>query len=193
MTQVLSANFQASPILVQKALAGLIDLYRSPLFVDYLRFIGNLRKIKRLINTVVLLEVEQVDFDNTDINSYDLIHLLLIYLNYPDLFRQMYASETDGKRGFFSLVAPYEAGHSKSHAGTPSMVGQRDSYENSLRYKELVDRLAKSGADGEIFLLNQVFGADRLKSKSVEGVKRRSSEAMLVSISQMAVTGRFGE
>lgn len=74
----------------------------------YLPLIGDLRKVKRFINAILLMQIEKTDLGRTDFNKRDLIHLMLLHLNYPGLFRRMYAEETEGRSGTFSIRRKYE-------------------------------------------------------------------------------------
>lgn len=152
----LSGNSQANPLLVSKAIGGLKELFLSNEYHSYVQFIGDIRKIKRLINTILLLDIEKMDFDNSDINSYDLIHLLLIYINYPNVFRKIYNTETGGKKGFFSLVSQYEDGYPKDK----NVPHVRDSeYKNSIIYSKYLKSPLLT--DGQKFLLNKIFNVDQ--------------------------------
>lgn len=81
-------------------LATILD---SDLAPNYLPLVGNLRKVKRFINTLLLMQLEKCDLDRTDFNNRDLINLILLHLNYPGLFRRIYAEETEGRSGIFSV------------------------------------------------------------------------------------------
>jgi hypothetical protein len=73
----------------------------------YLSLIGDLRKVKRFINAILLMQIEKTDLGRTDFNKRDLIHLMLLHLNYPGLFRRIYAEETEGRSGTFSIRRKY--------------------------------------------------------------------------------------
>jgi len=159
----LVGNSQADPKLVSKAIGGLIDIYKSDDYHRYLPFIGDVRKLKRLINTTLLFEIEKTDFDNSDFDKHDLIHLLLIYINYPNIFRKIYNTETRGKRGFFSVVMPYDKGYLKD-AKNPTYSSAREStYENSVEYTKYIDSLPEN----QKFLLNKVFDASQRLERAV--------------------------
>lgn len=131
--------------LLDDALGGLRDIYRSDEYHRYVPFAGDVRKIKRLINTLVLLDIHQVDLTISDYDPGDLVRLLLLYINYPNLFRTIYNAETEGRSGFFSLNTKYENG--------------RVTLENSPAYTKFVDSLASTGRANEKFLLDSIFHA----------------------------------
>lgn len=140
-------NLMANPALVSKAVEGLKDIFASNDFHYYLPFVSDARKLKRLINTILLLEVEKTDFDNYDFDKKDLIHLLLIYINYPNIFRKIYNTETQGKRGFFAVVSQYDDGYPDN----PSL--DKQTYKNSTYYTKYLEKLT----DNQKFILNKVF------------------------------------
>ncbi len=162
ISEALSAS-TVDPILVGQAIGGLKDIYNSSIYHKYLPFIGDVRKLKRLINTVTLFELQTTDFKNTDFDKRDLINLLLIYIHYPNVFRKIYDTETDGGRGFFSLVIPHEDGYPDEEPGAPRRNSLSDSeYKNSKYYHEYLKELPEGGR--QRFLLDQVFNVDvRLK------------------------------
>lgn len=172
LRMALEGNSQADPILVSKAIGGLIDIYKSANYHHYLPFIGDIRKIKRLINTVLLLEVERADFDNSDFDKDDLIHLLLIYINYPSIFRKIYDSETSGKRGFFSVVTPYEDGYPKEDQNTPI---RESAYKNSNDYAEFITSLKSENSK---FLLNKIFDvSQKLGKATIDSVSEENKRS----------------
>ncbi len=83
----------------------------------YLPLIGNLRKIKRFINAILLMQIEKTDLGRTDFNKRDLIHLMLLHLNYPGLFRRIYAEETEERVGTFSVRRKYDEPEFKNADG----------------------------------------------------------------------------
>jgi KaiC/GvpD/RAD55 family RecA-like ATPase len=74
----------------------------------YLPLIGDLRKVKRFINAILLMQIEKTNLGRTDFNKRDLIHLVLLHLNYPGLFRRIYAEETEGRSGTFTIQRKYD-------------------------------------------------------------------------------------
>ncbi|MBP2632331.1 MAG: putative P-loop NTPase [Firmicutes bacterium] len=146
--ETLSKNLLANPELVSKAVEGLKDIFNSNEFHCYLPFVGDARKLKRLINTILLLEVEKTDFDNYDFDKKDIIHLLLIYINYPNIFRKIYNTETQGKKGFFSVVSQYEDGYLDNDSSNKDST-----YKNSSYYTQYLEKLTEN----QKFILNKVF------------------------------------
>ncbi len=85
----------------------LADILGSEFAPMYLPLIGDLRKVKRFINAILLMQIEKTNLGRTDFNRRDLINLILLHLNYPGLFRRIYAEETDGRSGTFSVRREY--------------------------------------------------------------------------------------
>jgi len=151
----------ANPGLVAKVTEGLKDIFLSKDFYNYLHFVGDSRKIKRLINTIIMLEVPNNDLSDYDFDKQDLTHLLLIYINYPNIFRKIYNSESQGKRGFFSLVREFDDGYPKADKAE---MRNGDYYENSTYYTEYVKTLT----DSQKFILDKVFTRVRDTNVSAE-------------------------
>ncbi|MEX8195428.1 hypothetical protein [Comamonas guangdongensis] len=55
----------------------------------YLPLVGDLRKVKRFINAILLMQIEKTNLGRTDFDKRDLINLMLLHLNYPGLFRRI--------------------------------------------------------------------------------------------------------
>lgn len=159
----------ADRVLVDKAIQGLRAIFESPEYHNYMPLIGDLRKIKRFINIVLLLEIEKTDFDKSDFDFRDLTNLLLIYINFPEVFRKIYLTETDECRGYFSVVYPYEDGYPHDTSGTLEHSGE---FRNSTRFTQYVKELKPSELNrNKVFLLEEVFD-----------VKKRLSETGISSI-----------
>ncbi len=156
------------PMLVRQPIGGLLDIYKSPLYHKYLPFIGDVRKLKRLINTVMMFELEGTDFKNSDFDKGDLIHLLLIYIHYPNVFRKIYDTETKGGHGFFSLVMRYEDGYDRPEERRVSL-DEPSQYRNSTYYDDYLAKFPVTS--GQRFLLDQVFNVKiRLKDANVDSI-----------------------
>ncbi len=170
--QALKNNLQLDPYTLEKikrAIEGLVDIYKSSDFDRYQPFLGDIRKLKRLINTLVLFEIEKVDFENSDFNKQDLIHLLLIYINYPNIFRKIYNAEIGGKRSFFSLVAPYEDNYPKNEN---RKFGEKE-YKNSTKYSDFIKGLPAN----QQFLLNKIFAvSERFKNPNIDSISEEAKK-----------------
>jgi hypothetical protein len=150
---------------IQEAIDGLMTIYNSSDFFLYQELLGDVRKLKRLINTLILLKIDQTDFANSDFNKIDVVHLLLVYINYPHIFRKIYNAETNGKVGFFSLSHKYTDTGSK--------------LENSSHYKTYLNTLSEK----QQFLLNKIFhvgilangtSAESVNAQAVDDFEKRS-------------------
>jgi len=95
----------------------LADILAGESAAKYLPLIGDLRKVKRFINAILLIQIEKTDLGRTDFNKRDLIHLMLLHLSYPGLFRRIYAEETEGRIGTFSIRRSYEEPDFKNDDG----------------------------------------------------------------------------
>jgi hypothetical protein len=135
----------------------LADILDGDLAPSYLPLVGDLRKIKRFINAMLLMRLERSDLGRTDFNRRDLIHLILLNLNYPGVFRRIYGEETEGRRGTFSLR--------REHSDP--------NYKNSPEFAEIVK--SYTGSTG--FLLTQLFDATVLDPEDLDD----TNEAALAS------------
>jgi len=125
-------------------LSELADLLQGDLAVDYLPLIGDVRKIKRFINALILVQMEKTDLGKTDFSKRDLINLMLLHLNYPGIFRRIYAEETEGRSGIFSVNRTYD-GASK--------------FFNPVGFSEMLEKWPLPAR----FLLTQLFDVEVLK------------------------------
>lgn len=141
---------------VLNELASILD---GDLAAKYLPLVGDLRKVKRFVNAMLLMQLEKSDLGRTDFNKRDLINLIFVHLNYPGLFRRIYAEETEGRCGTFSVCRKYEEREFK--------------FKNSAEFSTLVE--GQQGAAG--FLLKQLFDVTTLKL----GDRSDVDEAILAS------------
>lgn len=72
-------------------------------FSNYQRFLGTPRRIKILFQQILRIS-NNIQYQNTseDFDGLDIIHLLLIYIYYPNDFRRIYDLETRGESGIYS-------------------------------------------------------------------------------------------
>ncbi len=122
----------------------LADVLGGQSAAKYLPLIGDLRKIKRFINAVLLMQIEKTNLGRTDFNRRDLINLMLLHLNYPGLFRRIYAEETEGRSGTFSVRRQYDG----------------PGFKNADDFSQVKDEQEESVAR---FLLEQLFDVDVLE------------------------------
>ncbi len=137
------------------------DNLSSENFSSFQPYLGDIRKIKRLINTIKLnnLFTKEEEFGKMDFIFSDLVNLLLIYINYPRIFRKIYAAETDEAHGFFSINRDYSS--------------DRITYRNSDDYRLYIKDLNEN----EKFLLKELFSEKRFDEKSNKGIDLRLSAA----------------
>lgn len=108
----------------------------------YFPLIGNMRKVKRFVNAMLLMKIEKTDLGRTDFNRRDLINLIFLHLNYPGLFRRIYSEETEGRSGIFSVQRKYN----------------ESEFKNSDQFAKFVeDQPVNAG-----FLLRQLFAVEVL-------------------------------
>lgn len=119
----------------------------------YMSLIGDMRKLKRFVNAMLLMQIEKMDLGRTDFHNRDLINLLLLHLNYPGIFRRIYMEEAEGRSGLFSIKR-------KSDSGTTK-------YANDGNYTSFVTTC--KGTDR--FLVDQLFSVDSLELGSYGSVE----------------------
>lgn len=125
---------------VLSELASILD---GELAAKYLPLVGDLRKVKRFVNAMLLMQLEKSDLGRTDFNKRDLINLVLLHLHYPGLFRRIYAEETAGRCGTFAVRRE---------------VGKKG-FTNSAEFSKLVGEQQETAG----FLLTQLFDAETLE------------------------------
>lgn len=126
---------------------GILSLLKAENYGDYKCYIGDPRKIKRIMNFILVSEVFKVDYEDIDINFENLLKLLLIYINYPKIFRDIYINETSGMNGFFSVKNKFKDG--------------RLSFENSKKYRDYLENLNEK----ESFLVKSLFDVTENKEE----------------------------
>lgn len=131
---------------LQLVIQETITIFDSKDFRRYIPFIGDIRKIKRVFNTLLLLDIDKFEFDETDFNKRDMLHLVLIFAYYPSLFRKIYENETSGKSGFFSLI-------------------QQGDFKNSEEYNKYKTKIKNPDKE---FLLSQLFDAPEISGEFTE-------------------------
>jgi hypothetical protein len=129
----------------------LADILDGDMAAKYLPLVGDLRKVKRFINAILLMQIEKTNLGRTDFNKRDLINLILLHLHYPGLFRRIYAEETEGRSGAFSLRREYD--------------------EREFKNAETFAQLKGEQQGSALFLLEQLFDARTLEIGEVSSVE----------------------
>jgi hypothetical protein len=124
-------------------LSELADILDESSAANYFPVVGDLRKIKRFVNSMLIMQIDRSELGRTDFNKRDLINLILLHLNYPGLFRRIYAEETEGRSGAFSVHRKY---------------GEHE-FKNSEEFADLVKDQEKTAQ----FLLRQLFDVATLE------------------------------
>ncbi|MGA0569600.1 KAP family NTPase [Variovorax sp. VNK109] len=109
----------------------LAEILRGEAAAKYLPLIGDLRKVKRFINAILLMQIEKTNIGRTDFNKRDLIHLMLLHLHYPGLFRRIYAEETEGRTGTYSVQRNYDEPEFKNTEGFAKV---KEEHHGSARF-----------------------------------------------------------
>jgi hypothetical protein len=138
-------------------LSELANVLDSSSAANYLPLVGDLRKVKRFVNAMLIMQIDKSELARTDFNKRDLINLMLLHLNYPGLFRRIYAEETEGRIGIFSV--------------------RREYGEQELRNAEGFAGLIAAQEQTAQFLLKQLFEVATLEL----GDQSEIDEAVLVS------------
>jgi hypothetical protein len=142
------ANYHAIPaetmLKLGTILSELAEALTEGSAAQYMQLIGDMRKLKRFVNALLLVQLEKTDLTTTDFNSRDVINLMLLHLNYPGTFRRIYVEETEGRSGTFSIKT---TGSSNARQ-----------YSNADGFQAFVGSL--SAAEG--FLLTQLFSSENL-------------------------------
>lgn len=125
-------------------LSELANILEDEYAAKYMPLIGDMRKLKRFVNAILLMQIEKTDLARTDFHRRDLINLMLLHLNYPGIFRRIYVEETEGRSGLFSIK-------------TATGLSSRE-YVNAVGYTDFVE----SCAGPDRFLLDQLFGIKSL-------------------------------
>lgn len=135
---------------LNSVLTELAEILKSDEATHYLPIIGDMRKLKRFVNAALMMQIEKTDFAKTDFNRLDLVNLMLLHLNYPGLFRRIYAGETEGREGVFSA--------------------KRSFVESGVKFfnDEEFDSVVNENDSTSQFLLRQLFDVKVLRVETVD-------------------------
>lgn len=126
-------------------LSELANILEGERAAKYMPLVGDMRKLKRFVNALLMVQIEKTDLARTDFHAEDLINLILLQLNYPGVFRRIYLEETEGRGGIFSIKTKSDNSGSRE-------------YVNAAGYAEFFN--LSNGSDR--FLLDRLFGIDAL-------------------------------
>ena len=146
----------------------LAEVLNGDLAAKYLPLVGNIRKVKRFVNSMLLMQLDRNDLGRTDFNKRDLINLVLLHLNYPGLFRRIYAEETEGRSGTFSVRRKYDEREFTNSPEFQALLDSQDSVAKFLltqlfdaRVLELAD---ENNVDEEARASRACFNQDRFRN-----------------------------
>lgn len=137
-------------------LTDLAKILDDDLGAYYLPLLGDLRKVKRFINAMLLMKIEEVDLSWTDFNNRDLIHLILLHLNFPGVFRRIYAEETENRRGIFSV----------------RINSDEIEYRNAVEFIDFLKQLEQQ--ETVVFLLKELFDVSTLALLDENGEEEKT-------------------
>lgn len=167
---------------LQSILSELASILESESGGHYVGMVGNIRKIKRLINAMLLIGMESVELNQTDFSRRDLIHLFILSLNHPGVFREIYKNEAETRSGIFSVYGEYKSSTwvYRNHDGFSSYLGALDSDAKYL-VGQLFDVKATAVNDGGLT-------PEQLRSRACfNSVGRRNLSAYLGLIVRLIV------
>ncbi len=137
-------------------------LLTSRKFFFYRHLIGNLRKLKRLLNTILLFYKNDPEIVNCDIDWEDMLHLTLLYLNHPDVFKDIYNAEYNGS-GFFSVINEYDEHDDfyKENGVHDFIKDKEESIAGIRNTNTFVKYLKDVEYESAKFLLREIFDVNR--------------------------------
>lgn len=129
---------------IAKLLSGVEYFFQPERYPSYQPLLGDLRKIKRILNFLRASDLVKLDYAERDIDPKSLMQLVLLYINFPHIFRKVYNAETDGSFGFFSVERNEDAKYDDLK------------FKNSDRFLDYINTLLED----ERFLLRELFFID---------------------------------
>lgn len=141
------------------------DLFEENNFSKYRNFLGDIRKMKRFLNSVIMLEIalkkesnndvykneySLKNFLDTDVDYKDLLHLLLLYVYFPTTFGDIYKSEIENNEKIFSIKRELSSNNNYKY------INSKD-YIKYIKNNEQKENL--------IFLLESLFDANDVTKK----------------------------
>lgn len=129
---------------IARLLSGVEYFFQPERYPSYQPLLGDLRKIKRILNFLRASDLVKFDYAERDIDTKSLMQLVLLYINFPHIFRKVYNSETDGSFGFFSVERNEDAKNDDLK------------FRNSEKFIDYINTLLED----ERFLLKELFYID---------------------------------
>jgi hypothetical protein len=120
---------------------GIDDIFSSEKFPSYHSMVGDIRKIKRVVNFLRVAGLLGVDYQNRDIAPKYILKFVLLYVNFPHIFRKIYIEETGGACGFFSVIHDGASGNGDIN------------FKNSELLKDFLASVGRT----ERFILKELF------------------------------------
>lgn len=142
---------------LRKIIDSLRDLLSSNSYYFYEPYIGDIRKVKKFLNIILLLKLDKPSLIDLDYDERDLVHLILVYLNFPTIFRHIYLGETDGKSGPYSVKRDYRSGEDGEGEGKGVKIDGYGVVKNHPAFKELLEAYGSNFGSGAKTLLEMLF------------------------------------
>lgn len=139
----------------KRALIGVKKILLSNDAPEYANFLGDLRKVKRFINILIALDIQEVDFPNYDFNERKLTALILLYMYCPTIFREIYIKESWSKKNHFTEYYDYTQ---RETVEGEDVASERSKIERSY--------------PGAAYLLSELFAVDKSKHASLSTFDR---------------------
>jgi hypothetical protein len=100
-----------------------VDALFSPdSFWRFQPLIGDVRKVKRVVNLLLAggkySRALDANWSEMDIKPLPLLKLILVYINFPRIFEDIYISESNGSQGVFTSLQPRESERDKPPANS---------------------------------------------------------------------------
>ena len=134
-------NFKAD---IDKFIEQAKDFFSKDRFPQYECYLGDIRKVKRVLNVIRERGILDHEFEKIDPNPEQIIQFILLYTYHPSVFREVYIKEASGVGGkYFSI--PY------------SFTDDSDKNKKTSNYfKKYIQRLGKKNS----FLLVELFDVE---------------------------------
>ena len=157
---------------IKKFIDAVDYFFREENFPLYESFLGNIRKIKRVLNVIYERDMLRRKFRFLDSDPIGLLQLLFIYIYFPKLFQKIFIFEFNGSGGYFSVQKKY--------------VGNDEEFSVSDQFTKTLKRLSSISA--ERFLLEELFD---IKSDRLEKVFKEKKDSKEYQTSSLVFNGPY--